>query len=146
MPSLTPRVGLPSKTNLLLLASASERGAVWMDVLTLVIADADKEVDEVTDMFKDLAKKKKKKSSKPKEGEDEAPAADGEFDPSALKKKKKKKSTKVSRVPHSRLRLRCLLTNPRPAPMTSKPNLQRPTRPRVKQRLMLLLSQSKRVT
>ncbi|KAF2275422.1 uncharacterized protein EI97DRAFT_434262 [Westerdykella ornata] len=50
----------------------------------------DKEVDEVTDMFKDLAKKKKKKSSKPKEGEEEAPAADGEFDPSALKKKKKK--------------------------------------------------------
>ncbi|KAF2758529.1 eukaryotic translation initiation factor eIF-2 [Pseudovirgaria hyperparasitica] len=42
-------------------------------------------------MFKDLAKKKKK-SKKPKEGEEaETPAADGEFDPSALKKKKKKK-------------------------------------------------------
>jgi translation initiation factor 2 subunit 2 len=52
---------------------------------------ADKEVDEVTDMFKDLAKKKKKKSSKSKEGgDDEGAAADGEFDPSALKKKKKK--------------------------------------------------------
>jgi translation initiation factor 2 subunit 2 len=53
--------------------------------------EGDKAVDEVTDMFKDLVKKKKKKSSKPKEGEEEAPAADGEFDPSALKKKKKKK-------------------------------------------------------
>ncbi|ORY14934.1 domain found in IF2B/IF5-domain-containing protein [Clohesyomyces aquaticus] len=57
--------------------------------------DAEKEVDEVTDMFKDLAKKKKKKSSKPKEGEEEAVAADGEFDPSALKKKKKKKAPKA---------------------------------------------------
>ncbi|KAF2267215.1 eukaryotic translation initiation factor 2 beta subunit [Lojkania enalia] len=54
--------------------------------------NADKDVDEVTDMFKDLAKKKKKKSSKSKEGgEEEAVAADGEFDPTALKKKKKKK-------------------------------------------------------
>ncbi|KAL1622918.1 translation initiation factor eIF-2 beta subunit [Neofusicoccum ribis] len=54
--------------------------------------DQDKAVDEVTDMFAGLAKKKKKKSTKPKEGaDDEAPAADGEFDPSALKKKKKKK-------------------------------------------------------
>ena len=54
-------------------------------------------------MLKGLTKKKKTK--KPKEGEkkdgevkdvaDEAsPAADGEFDPSALKKKKKKKTTK----------------------------------------------------
>ncbi|KAF2745375.1 hypothetical protein M011DRAFT_147120 [Sporormia fimetaria CBS 119925] len=50
----------------------------------------DKEVDELNDMFKDLAKKKKKKSSKPKEGDEEAAVADGEFDPSALKKKKKK--------------------------------------------------------
>lgn len=51
----------------------------------------DKAVDEVTDMFAGLAKKKKK-SSKPKteEGEGDAPAADGEFDASALKKKKKK--------------------------------------------------------
>jgi translation initiation factor 2 subunit 2 len=44
---------------------------------------------------------KKKKSKKPKDGEaadggDEAPAADGEFDPTALKKKKKKKSTKTA--------------------------------------------------
>lgn len=53
--------------------------------------EADKAVDEVTDMFSNLAKKKKKKSSKTKEGEEDAPAADGEFDPSALKKKKKKK-------------------------------------------------------
>ncbi|KAK7542131.1 domain found in IF2B/IF5-domain-containing protein [Phyllosticta citribraziliensis] len=52
----------------------------------------DKAVDEVTDMFSSLAKKKKKKTSKPKDGDDaETPAADGEFDPSALKKKKKKK-------------------------------------------------------
>ena len=51
----------------------------------------DKDVDEVTDMFKGLAKKKKPK--KPKEGDaaDEKPAADGEFDPSTMKKKKKKK-------------------------------------------------------
>ncbi|KAL2352322.1 domain found in IF2B/IF5-domain-containing protein [Cryomyces antarcticus] len=57
------------------------------------------DVDEVTDMFKDLAKKKKK-SKKPKEGEEndgeEVPAADGEFDPSALKKKKKKKVVKAA--------------------------------------------------
>ncbi|MCJ1358147.1 MAG: hypothetical protein MMC33_008145 [Icmadophila ericetorum] len=62
---------------------------------------ANKDVDEVIDLFKGLSKKKKTK--KPKEGEaaeekeekeEVAPAADGEFDPSALKKKKKKKSTK----------------------------------------------------
>ncbi|KAF2812267.1 uncharacterized protein BDZ99DRAFT_263743 [Mytilinidion resinicola] len=52
-------------------------------------------VDEVTDMFKDLAKKKKKKSSKTKEEDGEAPAADAEFDPSALKKKRKKKTPKA---------------------------------------------------
>lgn len=53
-------------------------------------------VDEVTDMFKDLAKKKKKKSIKSKDGEDaEIPAGDGEFDPSALKKKKRKKAPKL---------------------------------------------------
>ncbi|MCJ1385863.1 hypothetical protein MMC17_008987 [Xylographa soralifera] len=63
---------------------------------------ADKDVDEVTDLFKGLAKKKK--SKKPKEGEaadggdDPTPAADGEFDPSALKKKKKKKTTKAADV------------------------------------------------
>lgn len=51
-------------------------------------------------MFKGLAKKKKTK--KPKEGEakeatdEAAPAADGEFDPTALKKKKKKKPTKAA--------------------------------------------------
>ncbi|MCJ1285115.1 hypothetical protein MMC26_004453 [Xylographa opegraphella] len=62
----------------------------------------DKDVDEVTDLFKGLAKKKK--SKKPKEGEaadggdDTTPAADGEFDPSALKKKKKKKTTKTADV------------------------------------------------
>ena len=44
-------------------------------------------------MFAGLAKKKKKTSSKSKKDtEEETPAADGEFDPSALKKKKKKKS------------------------------------------------------
>ncbi|KAJ9619821.1 translation initiation factor eIF-2 beta subunit [Taxawa tesnikishii (nom. ined.)] len=55
----------------------------------------DKEVDEMADMFAGLAKKKKKTSSKKEKKADdedaEAPAADGEFDPSALKKKKKKK-------------------------------------------------------
>lgn len=50
------------------------------------------DVDEVTEMFKGLSKKKKTKKSKDSEaGEgEETPAADGEFDPSALKKKKKK--------------------------------------------------------
>jgi translation initiation factor 2 subunit 2 len=50
------------------------------------------DVDEVTEMFKGLSKKKKSKKSKDTEaGEgEETPAADGEFDPSALKKKKKK--------------------------------------------------------
>lgn len=56
-------------------------------------------VDEVTDLFKGLGKKKKS-SKKPKEdvadGEEEAPAADGEFDPTALKKKKKKKTPKAA--------------------------------------------------
>jgi translation initiation factor 2 subunit 2 len=61
----------------------------------------DKDVDEVADMFKGLAKKKKSSSSKkPKEDDapaatDDAIAADGEFDPSALKKKKKKKTAKT---------------------------------------------------
>lgn len=49
-------------------------------------------------MFKGLAKKKKSKKSKDEDGRgggDEAtPAADGEFDPTALKKKKKKKVAK----------------------------------------------------
>ncbi|KAF2794833.1 hypothetical protein K505DRAFT_274424 [Melanomma pulvis-pyrius CBS 109.77] len=56
--------------------------------------DADKEVDEVTDMFSNLAKKKKKKSSKVKEG-DEDVVADGDVDLSALKKKKKKSKPKA---------------------------------------------------
>jgi translation initiation factor 2 subunit 2 len=49
-------------------------------------------VDEMTTMFEGLAKKKKKSSSKKDKTTDdaEAPAADAEFDPSALKKKKKK--------------------------------------------------------
>ena len=61
---------------------------------------ADKDIDEVTDLFKGLSKKKK--SKKPKDGEtadaadEPAPVADGEFDASALKKKKKKKSTKTA--------------------------------------------------
>lgn len=64
------------------------------------VESGDKDVDEVTDLFKGLAKKKK--SKKPKEGEtaeggdEAAPAVDGEFDPTALKKKKKKKSTKTA--------------------------------------------------
>ncbi|KAL8668619.1 MAG: hypothetical protein Q9168_006760 [Polycauliona sp. 1 TL-2023] len=63
--------------------------------------NGDKAVDEVTDLFKGLAKKKK--SKKPKdtdtpEGGDDAPpaAADGEFDATALKKKKKKKTPKAA--------------------------------------------------
>ena len=62
---------------------------------------ADAAVDEVSELFKGL-NKKKKSSKKPKDGEtaadgDEAtPAADGGFDPSALKKKKKKKVPKAS--------------------------------------------------
>ncbi|KAL8847475.1 MAG: hypothetical protein Q9221_007468 [Calogaya cf. arnoldii] len=62
--------------------------------------NGDKAVDEVTDLFKGLAKKKK--SKKPKDtdvaegGDDAAPAADGEFDPTALKKKKKKKTPKAT--------------------------------------------------
>lgn len=54
----------------------------------------DKQVDEVTEMFKGLSKKKKTKKPKDSEagdGEDSKPAADGEFDPSALKKKRKPK-------------------------------------------------------
>ena len=51
-------------------------------------------------MFKGLAKKKKSKKPKDDEakdgGDDAAPAADGEFDPTALKKKKKKKVTKTT--------------------------------------------------
>ncbi|KAL8911838.1 MAG: hypothetical protein Q9172_007600 [Xanthocarpia lactea] len=58
----------------------------------------DKEVDEVTDLFKGLAKKKKSKKPKdaevPEGGDDAPPAADGEFDATALKKKKKKKTPK----------------------------------------------------
>ncbi|KAI4270503.1 MAG: hypothetical protein LQ337_006634 [Flavoplaca oasis] len=63
-------------------------------------ANGDKAVDEVTDLFKGLAKKKK--SKKPKEtdagegGDDAPPAADGEFDATALKKKKKKKTPKAA--------------------------------------------------
>ncbi|KAL2835083.1 domain found in IF2B/IF5-domain-containing protein [Aspergillus cavernicola] len=56
-------------------------------------ATADKSVDEVTDLFKGLSKKKKTKKTKDAEADDEAspaPAADSEFDPTALKKKKKK--------------------------------------------------------
>ena len=61
---------------------------------------SDKSVDEVTDLFKGLAKKKK--SKKPKDVEateganDDAPAVDGDFDATALKKKKKKKVPKAA--------------------------------------------------
>lgn len=64
----------------------------------LCTASADKEVDEVTDMFAGL-NKKKKKSAKPKTATEEAEAdilpatGDGDFDATVLKKKKKK-STK----------------------------------------------------
>ncbi|KAL8865254.1 MAG: hypothetical protein Q9174_006985, partial [Haloplaca sp. 1 TL-2023] len=60
----------------------------------------DKGIDEVTDLFKGLAKKKKSKKSKDAEavdgGDDAPPAADGEFDATALKKKKKKKTPKAT--------------------------------------------------
>lgn len=70
------------------------------NLLSVVIESAptkdpsDPAVDEVNELFKGL-NKKKKSSKKPKEategGDEAAPAADGEFDPTALKKKKKKK-------------------------------------------------------
>ena len=56
-----------------------------------VAASEDKEVDEVTEMFKGLAKKKKSKKSK-----EEGAAADGEFDPSLIKKKKKSKKVETT--------------------------------------------------
>ncbi|OJJ48620.1 hypothetical protein ASPZODRAFT_14747 [Penicilliopsis zonata CBS 506.65] len=57
----------------------------------------DKEVDEVTELFKGLSKKKKTKKPKDTDadGDDAAAAADGEFDPTALKKKKKKSTKKA---------------------------------------------------
>jgi len=60
-------------------------------------AEGDAAVDEVTDMFKDLAKKKKKKPKKETEEDDdgEKAADDDEIDMSALKKKKKKKAKPV---------------------------------------------------
>ena len=62
---------------------------------TLAEPAADKDVDDVTEMFKGLTKKKKSKKAKDEDNDDgaDAPAADGEFDPSVLKKKKKKKTT-----------------------------------------------------
>ncbi|KAL4980584.1 domain found in IF2B/IF5-domain-containing protein [Aspergillus desertorum] len=68
-------------------------GEVTQKLEKPVEEQADKAVDEVTDLFKGLAKKKKTKKPKDADaGDDEssAPAADGEFDPTALKKKKKK--------------------------------------------------------
>ena len=56
-------------------------------------ASPDKEVDEVTELFKGLSKKKKSKKSKDKGDGDEAAGADGDFDPSMMKKKKKSKKT-----------------------------------------------------
>jgi translation initiation factor 2 subunit 2 len=60
----------------------------------------DAAVDEVTDMFKDLAKKKKKKPKKEDDGEAGEKAADDgdDIDLGALKKKKKKKSSKTADV------------------------------------------------
>lgn len=60
----------------------------------------DTTIDEVSDLFKGLGKKKKS-SKKPKDeaadgGDEATPAADGEFDPTALKKKKKKKPAKAA--------------------------------------------------
>ncbi|GAB7349960.1 hypothetical protein MBLNU459_g0652t2 [Dothideomycetes sp. NU459] len=66
-------------------------------------AAADKDVDEMNDMFAGLAKKKKKSSKKDKTDDAaaataDAPAGDDEFDPSALKKKSKKKKSKAADV------------------------------------------------
>jgi translation initiation factor 2 subunit 2 len=60
----------------------------------------DAAVDEVTDMFKDLAKKKKKKPKKEDDGDAGEKAADDgdDIDLGALKKKKKKKSSKTADV------------------------------------------------
>ncbi|GAM88500.1 hypothetical protein ANO11243_065330 [Dothideomycetidae sp. 11243] len=69
---------------------AADQGTVEASAET-----GDKDVDEMNAMFEGI--KKKKKSSKSKEKTDDAPAdeetpaADAEFDPTALKKKKKKK-------------------------------------------------------
>ncbi|KAL2836611.1 domain found in IF2B/IF5-domain-containing protein [Aspergillus pseudodeflectus] len=77
---------------------AFSEGTVIMDTngevtqkLEKPVEEQDKAVDEVTDLFKGLSKKKKTKKPKDDAADDEAPAAaDGEFDPTALKKKKKK--------------------------------------------------------
>jgi translation initiation factor 2 subunit 2 len=58
---------------------------------------ADEEVEKMTDMFSNMAKKKKKpskpKAATPEDGEEApAPAEGGEFDASTMKKKKKKSS------------------------------------------------------
>jgi translation initiation factor 2 subunit 2 len=58
----------------------------------------DAAVDEVTDMFKDLAKKKKKKPKKEDEGDEKAADDGDDLDLGALKKKKKKKSSKTADV------------------------------------------------
>jgi len=56
----------------------------------------DADVAALTEQFKDLKKKKKKDTSE--ENGDEAPVAEGGFDPTALKKKKKKKAPKEPAV------------------------------------------------
>ncbi|KAI5859190.1 domain found in IF2B/IF5-domain-containing protein [Tricharina praecox] len=61
-------------------------------------AEADPEVDELTEQLKDLKKKKKKKVPAADANGDEAPAGDGEFDPALMKKKKKKKAPKEAAV------------------------------------------------
>ena len=63
------------------------------------MSSKDAAVDEVTDLFKGLGKKKKS-SKKPKDegaeaGEEAAPTADAEFDPTTLKKKSKKSKKSV---------------------------------------------------
>ncbi|KAL2815466.1 domain found in IF2B/IF5-domain-containing protein [Aspergillus granulosus] len=66
-------------------------GEVTQKLEKPVEEQADKAVEEVTDLFKGVLKKKKTKKPKDDAADDEAPAAaDGEFDPTALKKKKKK--------------------------------------------------------
>ncbi|OJJ60766.1 hypothetical protein ASPSYDRAFT_764509 [Aspergillus sydowii CBS 593.65] len=73
-------------------------GEVTQQLEKPVEEQGDKAVDEVTDLFKGLSKKKKTKKTKDSEAADDesspAPAADGEFDPTALKKKKKTKKPK----------------------------------------------------
>ena len=95
----TPTEEKPAGTPSSFPGTGDSRTPTSVDPLTSDIRAIDKDVDEVTEMFKGLSKKKKSsKKSKDTEGaeDEEAPAAaDGTFDPSALKKKKKSTKKKT---------------------------------------------------